>query len=81
MIGPVMGSIVLEAKHFSGSLSRHFFRFVSNAVSQHRRFAQALLILASPSAQVAQSCSCSRLLFGSEAVNFTRLYAGYQVGS
>jgi hypothetical protein len=33
----------------------------SNAVSQHRRFAHALLTPASPSAQVAQSRSCSKV--------------------
>jgi hypothetical protein len=34
----------------TGSLRRHFFLFPSNAVSQHRRSAQALLTLALPSA-------------------------------
>jgi hypothetical protein len=63
-----------------GSLRRHFFTFASNAVSQRRRSAQALLTLASPSTQEGtQSHSCSRLLFGSaerKFVNFTRLYLG-----
>ena len=44
---------------FLGNLRRHFFTFASNAVSQRRRSAQALLTLASPSTQVAQSRSCS----------------------
>jgi hypothetical protein len=39
-----------------GSLRRSFFRFASNAVRKHHRSAQALLTLASPSAQVVQSC-------------------------
>ena len=43
----------------SGNLRRLFFTFASNAVSQRRRSAQALLTLASPSTQVAQSHSCS----------------------
>jgi hypothetical protein len=38
---------------FSGSLRRHFFTFASNAVSQRRHSTEALLTLASPSAQVA----------------------------
>jgi hypothetical protein len=33
---------------YIGSLRRHFFVFTSNAVSQRRRSAQALLTLASP---------------------------------
>jgi len=32
----------------NGSLRRHFFTFASNAVSQRRRSAQALITLASP---------------------------------
>jgi hypothetical protein len=36
----------------SGNLSRIFTSLPSNAVSNHRRSAQALLALASPSAQV-----------------------------
>jgi hypothetical protein len=46
---------------FSGSLRRQFCPIAPDAVSQRRRSAQALLTLASPSAQVAQSRSCSRL--------------------
>ena len=42
-----------------GNLRRHFFDFASHSVSQRRRSAQALLTLALPSAQVAQSRSCS----------------------
>jgi hypothetical protein len=38
-----------------GNLRRHFFKFISDSVVQHRRSAQALLTLASPSAQVAQA--------------------------
>lgn len=55
----------------------HFQR--NHIPSQRRRSAQALLTLASPSTQVTQSHSCSRLLFGSaeqKFVNFTRLYLG-----
>jgi predicted lactoylglutathione lyase len=37
------------------SLRRHFFKFASNAVSQCRRSTQALLTLALPSTQAAQS--------------------------
>jgi len=44
---------------YSGNLRQHFFDFASHSVSQRRRSAQALLTLASPSAQVAQSRSCS----------------------
>ena len=39
--------------HYLGNLRRHFFGFASNAVSQRRRSAQALLTLALPSTQVA----------------------------
>jgi hypothetical protein len=38
-----------------GSLRRHFFKFACNAVSQCRRSAQVLLILALPSTQAAVS--------------------------
>ncbi|KAF8846621.1 hypothetical protein BDZ45DRAFT_812191 [Acephala macrosclerotiorum] len=44
--------------HNFGNLRRHFFEFALDAVSQRRRSAQALLTLASPSTQVAQSRSC-----------------------
>ena len=50
----------LNSEHDSnGSLRRHFFLFASNAASQYRRSAQALLTLASPSTQVIQSRSRS----------------------
>jgi hypothetical protein len=41
------------------NLTRKLLDFASNTVSHRRRSAQALLTLASPSAQVAQSRSCS----------------------
>ncbi len=41
----------------AGKLHRILTSFASNTASQHRRFAQALITLASPSAQVAQSRS------------------------
>jgi hypothetical protein len=44
---------------YSDNLTRKLLDFASNAVSQRRRSAQALLTLALPSAQVAQSYSCS----------------------
>jgi hypothetical protein len=42
-----------------GNLRRHLLDFAFNTVSWCRRSAQALLTLASPSAQVVQSRSCS----------------------
>jgi hypothetical protein len=44
---------------FVENLRRYFCYSASNAVSQRRRSAQALLTLASPSTQVAQSRSYS----------------------
>src|SRR3954469_3455296 len=43
----------------TGSLRRLFSCFPPDAVSEHRRSAQALLTLASTSAQVTQSRSCA----------------------
>ena len=45
--------------HYLGNWRRILPSAAFNAVSQHRRSAQALLTLTSPSAQVAQSRSCS----------------------
>lgn len=56
----------------SGSLRRHFFTFASNAVSQHRSSAQALLILASSSTQVTGHVR----LCCAKVVTFTRLCSG-----
>lgn len=49
---------IYPMQNFLGSLRRRFFTFASNAVSQNRRSAQALLTLASPSTR---GCSATFL--------------------
>ena len=51
--------IIMPAINFLGNLRRHFFEFTSDTLSPHRRPAQALLTLASPSAWITRSRSYS----------------------
>lgn len=85
-------TLLKSLKYYFGNLRRQFLKFASNAVSQRRCFARALLTLASPSNSLYSGCLITFLLslpvanynlftiryYYIKIVNYTPLYPGGQ---